>query len=529
MEQKYDEDDWGLYDDEYQFDQEDTEGNQLQGDGAFAKQKIFTAGNACSKHYSIIDIDEIEHVQAQRIHEVSEETGISEDLASALLIRNEWHKQKTIDSLLQDNYLMREFNFTLEQGAETIKANQNEEEFCCECCYCEAEPHEIVQMPDCGHRLCTDCFREYCKQKLALGKDVITSSCPDQKCGNIVPQRLFKQLLSRDDYKKFSQFFRNSFVEINKRIKYCPGKDCSKVFESTLGEVVDIACGCGTSVCFGCDQEAHKPIDCKTLKKWNDIIASGAGVGDSWIAMNTKPCPKCGVRIEKNSGCMSMQCRSCGHGFCWLCLGGAKEHGGNDNHIDQCNSVADVLRRGFKLNGGKTDGVEGEYEKVRLDFFASRFNEQQSSLKFAKRRKQTIQEQIAEILNENKALDQSSFDFLLEIASLVIAARRSLSYTYPYRYNLIGENKQRYFDFMQNGLLKSLEKLNAKNEEDWTQYLDTDMVRKVPIIGQTFCKYKEEIINLQDAVTNQLNNMMDDIEAGLPDVKMEIWTNVRDI
>ena len=93
-------------------------------------------------------------------------------------------------------------------------------------------------------------------------------------------------------------------------------------------------------------------------------------------------------------------------------------------------------------------------------------------------------------------MDKGSFDFLIDIASLVIAARRALSYTYPYRYNLIGENKQRYFDFIQLGLIKSLEKLNAKNEEEWTQYLDDDMVRKIPIIGQTFCKYKEEIINL---------------------------------
>ena len=45
-----------------------------------------------SKHYTIIDIKDIENVQAERIQEVSEETGISEDLASALLIRNEWHK-----------------------------------------------------------------------------------------------------------------------------------------------------------------------------------------------------------------------------------------------------------------------------------------------------------------------------------------------------------------------------------------------------------------------------------------------------
>lgn len=58
----------------------------------------------------------------------------------------------------------------------------------------------------------------------------------------------------------------------------------------------------------------------------------------------TKPCPKCGVRIEKNqgwegasrvvpaamlcakrylspTGCQHMKCRQCKYNFCWQCLG----------------------------------------------------------------------------------------------------------------------------------------------------------------------------------------------------------------
>ena len=148
---------------------------------------------------------------------------------------------------------MTTFKFTLEEGAKRLKANKEEEEFCCECCYCEAEPHEIVEMSDCGHRLCIDCFGDYCKTKLDAGKEVVNTKCPDQKCGNLVPERIFKQLLSFEDFAKFKKFFANSFVETNTRMKWCPGNDCSMVFESKLGEVVDIVCDCGTSFCFGCD------------------------------------------------------------------------------------------------------------------------------------------------------------------------------------------------------------------------------------------------------------------------------------
>lgn len=138
-------------------------------DGAFESQKVFVASHKANLHYTMIPASEIENVQVKRIREVSEETGISEHLASALLMKNGWQPQQAIDALCKDGYLMKEFKFTLEQGAETMKANKEEEEFCCECCYCEAEPHEIVEMPDCGHRLCVDCFGEYCVSKLKSG------------------------------------------------------------------------------------------------------------------------------------------------------------------------------------------------------------------------------------------------------------------------------------------------------------------------------------------------------------------------
>lgn len=38
-----------------------------------------------------------------------------------------------------------------------------------------------------------------------------------------------------------------------------------------------------------------------------------------WIHAHTKPCPHCGVRIEKNGGCDYIQCTQCGYEFCWEC------------------------------------------------------------------------------------------------------------------------------------------------------------------------------------------------------------------
>lgn len=45
------------------------------------------------------------------------------------------------------------------------------------------------------------------------------------------------------------------------------------------------------------------------------------------MSFNAIQCPKCHICIEKNGGCNHMQCYTCKHEFCWMCLGDWKAHG----------------------------------------------------------------------------------------------------------------------------------------------------------------------------------------------------------
>jgi hypothetical protein len=58
------------------------------------------------------------------------------------------------------------------------------------------------------------------------------------------------------------------------------------------------------------------------------------------------------------------------------------------------------------------------------------------------------------------------------MASLVIAARRTISYTYAIRFYLKGINKQSFFDFLQRDLESDLEKLTKRSEENWIDYTE---------------------------------------------------------
>lgn len=83
----------------------------------------------------------------------------------------------------------------------------------------------------------------------------------------------------------------------------CPQEDCP-------GFVMDDVYACGTCTskfCKKCHQTDHFPEDCK------DVFLETARE----ILQNTKPCPKCAVRIHKIEGCDQMWCTQCRTGFSW--------------------------------------------------------------------------------------------------------------------------------------------------------------------------------------------------------------------
>jgi hypothetical protein len=99
---------------------------------------------------------------------------------------------------------------------------------------------------------------------------------------------------------------------------------------------------CQFMFCRRCQQTWHPQIECPskylpssidatissnrldsvTLKK---LLADIESIFT--IEKHSKPCPSCGVRIEKNGGCAHMNCRACLIHFCWTCGWFGKAYG----------------------------------------------------------------------------------------------------------------------------------------------------------------------------------------------------------
>ena len=138
-----------------------------------------------------------------------------------------------------------------------------------------------------------------------------------------------------------------SFTDDNKSIKWCPELGCEYCI--LLKEYVTVQnpveCECGAMFCYMCGQTNHDPVSCDTSSKWEEKnTAESENV--TWIMANCKNCPnkKCGKPIEKNQGCNHMNCRSCGHDFCWVCLGSWKEHGSTTGGYYKCNKFEEMAK-----------------------------------------------------------------------------------------------------------------------------------------------------------------------------------------
>ena len=196
----------------------------------------------------------------------------------------------------------------------------------------------------------------------------------------------------------------------------------------------------------------------------------------NWIKVNSKPCPKCGNAINKNGGCMHMTCK-CGYEFCWLCLGDYRKHQEETGKY-LCATFEDVKAAGRdagEMEKEEMDREMAERELKRFEHYSTRYIEHQRSVHFSALHLKSTETTIENLCRGNSEMDPADFSFLVDIAGLVLAARRSLSMTYAIRFFLKGKQKQAFFDWLQANLERSLERLNIENEKDWISlYMEYD-------------------------------------------------------
>jgi len=223
------------------------------------------------------------------------------------------------------------------------------------CVICSDDGKPGIKL-SCGAEYCTECLTQHVRSKLRANDiDIVCPGCPpkppqvadikdDKKVKAPAPQKHIFDLtelrgIDPNLEEELNDAGVRKFLAANGTPCPTPGCPNSFILDGNVKRGVLITCsGCKKEYCRNCRAPHKNGSPCQMDKKDQDKENA------KWVRENTKPCPHCNTRVQKNDGCKFMTCLSaaCGgkhRGFCWDC--GARTYGHeNHNRPDgrQCNT-----------------------------------------------------------------------------------------------------------------------------------------------------------------------------------------------
>ncbi|XP_042483104.1 probable E3 ubiquitin-protein ligase ARI7 isoform X1 [Macadamia integrifolia] len=463
------------------------------------------------QNYTILSEADIRQRQDEDITMISTVLSISRISASILLRHYNWSVSKVHDVWFVDEEKVRKAVGLLEKPV--VQIPKNVKELTCGICF-ETYPRDRMTAAVCGHPFCGACWAGYVSTSINDGPGCLMLRCPDPSCGAAVGQDMIRLLASNDDKEKYSRYLLRSYIEDNRKTKWCPAPGCEYAVDFVVGSgSYDVSCHCSYGFCWNCTEEAHRPVDCSTVAKW--ILKNGAESENmNWILANSKPCPKCKRPIEKNQGCMHITCTPpCKFEFCWLCLGAWSDHGERTGGFYACN----------RYETAKQEGVYDETERrremaknslERYTHYYERWATNQSSRQKAMADLHQMQTVHLEKLSDKQSQPESQLKFITEAWLQIIECRRVLKWTYAYGYYLPQNEhaKRQFFEYLQGEAESGLERLHQCAEKELQVYLNGD--------GPTpsFNEFRTKLAGLTSVTRNYFENLVRALENGLSDV-----------
>jgi ariadne-1 len=428
----------------------------------------------------------------RRLKDVTEVLDIPAAAAAVLLREHNWSKEVLLEVFYTNpDALLKKLG--VYHRCNPVKPVSKK---LCAICYDENEgqPDKKLAMP-CGHEFCIDCWHDFCANAVKEeGPQCVRATCPQAECKEVVTE-VEVEACAKDYLQKFHSFQLRSFVESNSLTRWCPGKGCERVacaFSASAMEHdhnVAHCNGCLTNFCIVCGEEPHAPCACKELARWNEKCRNESETAN-WILANTKSCPKCVSRIEKNQGCNHMTCQRCKFEFCWICMGDWNEHGANTGGYYKCNkydpSNGSALRDGDPQD--QSDAAKAKRELDRYLHYYKRYHAHAEAQKFAKKQLKETETRMILLQESSDDAKWSDVEFLKTANEQLVECRRVLKYTYVFAYYMTKHTMTKdRFEHHQEMLERFTENLSELSEKPLGEMDRTDVVNQVRKEGMRYC------------------------------------------
>eukprot|EP00753_Platysulcus_tardus_P012834 PLAT3553.20.p1 GENE.PLAT3553.20~~PLAT3553.20.p1 ORF type:complete len:512 (-),score=231.83 PLAT3553.20:133-1668(-) len=461
----------------------DEEGEASFGDGELYDAHLESGPAALAEEWRVLRPADVEEEVNALVDDLAGVLDLPRGCAGVLLRAFQWNKEKLIDAYYADSDAVCSEAGCSARGAAYPTAKKASASAKCTICTEDVDSSALLGM-GCGHAFCMPCWRQYLSVAVSDGPSCVFTQCPSQKCKEVVDDSFFARVLEADDLERYSFFLRRSFVDMNKRVKWCPSpRGCENAIEGS-GGTLTVHCSCGFSFCFRCLEEDHAPASCSDVAEWFEKCRNESETAH-WILANTKLCPRCPARIEKNQGCNHMVCRSCRHEFCWLCLGDWEEHGATTGGFYRCNRYDPSRSSGADSSGGGSGGgggksaAEAKKELDRYLHYYQRFHNHEQARKFAEKSLVETEKRMVRLHEATEASTWIDVQFLKTAADVLIECRQVLKFTYVHAYYLPMGKEKDLFEYLQEDLERNTERLAELSE------MDLDKLERETIINQT--------------------------------------------
>ena len=373
------------------------------------------------------------------------------------------------------------------------------------CLVCFEDKNDDFYSLSCGHQFCAGCWEEYLIEKLKTPLGALQVKCQQEGCTCVVPEEIYKKFIKdKTLLEKLDKAISKNFINRNEDLRQCPNPHCHLYAKSNMHSAREIKCKCGTSYCFKCSKESHRPCTCEMFEKWQNLNNNSKN-DEKWILANTKECPHCHQKIEKSQGCNYMLCDKraggCGHAFCYVCETDWAKH--SQDHFN-CNKYTDAVKN--KENNAK----KIKEQLKRYDFYFSRFIDNEKAVEIVDKK---LREDIGEKLNILVTLKNLSImetQFIIDALETVINGKRLLKNTYIFGYYMKDNDKKDYFEHEQGILQYWTEELHRNLiDNKLNEIIKEDNFQN---FSNTLKNFKNTLNNIISSIQKYSKGLIDDIE-----------------
>nr|XP_046248391.1 E3 ubiquitin-protein ligase RNF14-like [Scatophagus argus] len=253
--------------------------------------------------------------------------------------------------------------------------------FDCGVCFMSWLGSDCVRLHECGHIFCRKCLAQFCKLQITEG-NVRAVTCPQADCTATPTPAQVKSLVGDELFSRYDRLLLQNTLDCMPDVVYCPRQSCGSAVIQDKSSTAAMCAACGFAFCVACRKTYHGADDCQRKKVrpaqkatehteqagvdlpqsqegmkalWDDY-ADGSKerrhllesrysrkmlqltmteyLSEDWVLLNSKYCPHCFWRIEKNEGCNVMLCSQCRKMFCWACLAKLSPPHGSEHFED---------------------------------------------------------------------------------------------------------------------------------------------------------------------------------------------------